>query len=232
MAITKDVKETIIAKHAKHDGDTGSPEVQIALLTARIDDPHRAPQDPQEGPSQPARPAQDGRPASPPAQLPAGARPRALPRARQGARAPQVATPHGAQTRRISRHVHPRRRESTRAQWGAGPEETKEEMNTSRSRGRGQDDHPRDRPAGQAGRRRRARALRRHRGPRHRRRRAKTREGQDFFPLTVDVEERHYAAGKIPGGFIKRESRPEREGHPRRAPDRPAASGRCSPRAS
>lgn len=36
MAMTKDVKETIIARHAKHDGDTGSPEVQIALLTARI----------------------------------------------------------------------------------------------------------------------------------------------------------------------------------------------------
>jgi len=36
MAVTKEVKETIIAKHAKHDGDTGSPEVQIALLTARI----------------------------------------------------------------------------------------------------------------------------------------------------------------------------------------------------
>jgi len=36
MAITKDIKETIIAKHAKHEGDTGSPEVQIALLTARI----------------------------------------------------------------------------------------------------------------------------------------------------------------------------------------------------
>ncbi len=34
------------------------------------------------------------------------------------------------------------------------------------------------------------------------------RENQDFFPLTVDVEERMYAAGKIPGGFIKRESRP------------------------
>jgi polyribonucleotide nucleotidyltransferase len=38
--------------------------------------------------------------------------------------------------------------------------------------------------------------------------RDEAREGQDFFPLTVDVEERHYAAGKIPGGFIKRESRP------------------------
>ncbi len=34
------------------------------------------------------------------------------------------------------------------------------------------------------------------------------REGADFFPLTVDVEERMYAKGAIPGGFIKRESRP------------------------
>ena len=35
----------------------------------------------------------------------------------------------------------------------------------------------------------------------------KPREGMDFFPLTVDVEEKMYAAGKIPGGFIKREGR-------------------------
>ena len=34
------------------------------------------------------------------------------------------------------------------------------------------------------------------------------REGADFFPLAVDVEERMYSAGKIPGGFIKREGRP------------------------
>jgi polyribonucleotide nucleotidyltransferase len=33
-------------------------------------------------------------------------------------------------------------------------------------------------------------------------------EGRDFFPLTIDVEERMYAAGKIPGGFFKREGRP------------------------
>jgi polyribonucleotide nucleotidyltransferase len=33
------------------------------------------------------------------------------------------------------------------------------------------------------------------------------REGIDFFPLTIDVEERMYAVGKIPGGFIKREGR-------------------------
>ena len=38
--------------------------------------------------------------------------------------------------------------------------------------------------------------------------RMEAREGTDFFPLTVDVEERMYAAGKIPGGFFKREGRP------------------------
>lgn len=36
----------------------------------------------------------------------------------------------------------------------------------------------------------------------------KTNEDQDFFPLTVDYRERHYAAGRFPGGFIKREGRP------------------------
>jgi polyribonucleotide nucleotidyltransferase len=37
--------------------------------------------------------------------------------------------------------------------------------------------------------------------------RTEGREGADFFPLTVDVEEKSYAAGKIPGGFFKREGR-------------------------
>jgi polyribonucleotide nucleotidyltransferase len=37
--------------------------------------------------------------------------------------------------------------------------------------------------------------------------RTEGREGADFFPLTVDVEEKAYAAGKIPGGFFKREGR-------------------------
>ncbi len=36
----------------------------------------------------------------------------------------------------------------------------------------------------------------------------KARQGLDFFPLLVDFEERYYSAGKIPGGFIKREGRP------------------------
>ena len=38
------------------------------------------------------------------------------------------------------------------------------------------------------------------------------RTGIDFFPLTVDYEERYYAAGKIPGGFVKREGKPADSG--------------------
>ena len=48
------------------------------------------------------------------------------------------------------------------------------------------------------------------------------REGQDFFPLTVDYRENTYAAGKIPGGFFKREGRPtEKEVLTSRLIDRP-----------
>src|SRR6478752_9993679 len=37
------------------------------------------------------------------------------------------------------------------------------------------------------------------------------REGLDFFPLTVDVEEKMYAAGRIPGSFFRREGRPSEQ---------------------
>ncbi|WP_257274220.1 polyribonucleotide nucleotidyltransferase [Endozoicomonas sp. SESOKO4] len=47
-------------------------------------------------------------------------------------------------------------------------------------------------------------------------------EGQDFFPLSVHYQEKTYAAGKIPGGFLKRESRPsEKETLTSRLIDRP-----------
>ncbi len=38
--------------------------------------------------------------------------------------------------------------------------------------------------------------------------RTEPKPGQDFFPLTVDYVEKTYAAGRIPGGFFKREGRP------------------------
>ena len=47
-------------------------------------------------------------------------------------------------------------------------------------------------------------------------------EGMDFFPLTVNYQEKYYAAGKIPGGFFKREGRPtEKETLTSRLIDRP-----------
>src|SRR5690606_34972238 len=47
-------------------------------------------------------------------------------------------------------------------------------------------------------------------------------QGQDFFPLTVNYQEKSYAAGKIPGGFFKREGRPtEKETLTCRLIDRP-----------
>lgn len=43
----------------------------------------------------------------------------------------------------------------------------------------------------------------------------KPRDGIDFFPLSIDYEERMYSVGKIPGGFTKREGRPsERQSLP------------------
>ena len=60
------------------------------------------------------------------------------------------------------------------------------------------------------------------------------REGQSFFPLTVDYREKFSAGGKIPGGFIKREGRPDRQRDPHLAPRRPgrpsAFPGRLFPR--
>ncbi|HEY8009597.1 MAG TPA: polyribonucleotide nucleotidyltransferase [Rudaea sp.] len=51
---------------------------------------------------------------------------------------------------------------------------------------------------------------------------SKGREGQDFFPLTVDYVEKFYSAGRIPGGFFKREGRPtEKETLTSRLIDRP-----------
>ena len=48
-----------------------------------------------------------------------------------------------------------------------------------------------------------------------------TREGIDFFPLSVDYEERMYAGGKIPGSFFRREGRPAGDAILTRLTDRP-----------
>ena len=58
------------------------------------------------------------------------------------------------------------------------------------------------------------------------------REGTDFFPLTVDIEERAYAAGKIPGSFFRREGKTLGPGDPDLPADRPPAAPVLPRRAS
>ncbi len=58
----KATKTSIMNQYARHEGDTGSPEVQVALLTHRINHLNEHLEAQQERPPQPARPAADGRP--------------------------------------------------------------------------------------------------------------------------------------------------------------------------
>ena len=63
MSITTERKEALIKEHGRGKSDTGSPEVQVAILTERIQQPDRAFQDPREGQSLAPRPADAGQPA-------------------------------------------------------------------------------------------------------------------------------------------------------------------------
>ncbi len=82
--------------------------------------------------------------------------------------------------------------------------------------------HARDGPHGAPGRCRRPRPVRRDERAGHRGRREDRRPGIDFFPLTVNYQEKAFAAGKIPGGYFKREGRPtEKETLTSRLIDRP-----------
>ena len=95
VSLTKEKKTEVIGKFASHEGDTGSPEVQVALLTARINDltehlrSHRKDHHSRRGLLMLVGPA----PAAP--QLPQPARRRALPLARPGARPAPLKNPVG-----------------------------------------------------------------------------------------------------------------------------------------
>ena len=91
VALTKDRKTEIIGSYKTHDSDTGSPEVQVAHPQRAHQLPHRALQDPREGPPLAPRPAEAGRPAPPPARLPEEQGHRPLRRTHQAPRHPQVA---------------------------------------------------------------------------------------------------------------------------------------------
>jgi hypothetical protein len=70
MAISTTDKAGIVASYQRAQGDTGSPEVQVALPDRPHQRPYRSLQGPHQGSSLPSRPAQDGQPASQDAGLP------------------------------------------------------------------------------------------------------------------------------------------------------------------
>jgi hypothetical protein len=86
MALTKEAKQEATKKFGKSETDTGSPEVQIAMLTERITQLTEHPADAREGSLLAARPAEARRPAPPVPELPAEEGSRGLPGPHQGAR--------------------------------------------------------------------------------------------------------------------------------------------------
>ncbi len=95
-------KAETISKFRQHEGDTGSPEVQVALLVRADLAPDRAPEVEPQGPPQPAWPPEDGRPAPRAAGLPEAQEPRALPQADRHARpAPLAMRPPAPVPRRV-----------------------------------------------------------------------------------------------------------------------------------
>ena len=63
MSITAERKQALIKEHARGKGDTGSPEVQVAILTERINNLTQHFKTPREGQPLAPRPADDGQPA-------------------------------------------------------------------------------------------------------------------------------------------------------------------------
>ena len=86
--------QATIAEYRLHDSDTGSPEVQIALLVGPDQPPDGAPEGAQRGPPHPAGPDEAHRPAPPAARLRPQERRRALPHHHRPSRHPTVAEHH------------------------------------------------------------------------------------------------------------------------------------------
>ena len=95
MPLATDVKQRIMTEYATVERDTGSPEVQVAMLVAADQRPDRAPQAAQARPPQPPRPAAARRPPSSAAQLPRQDRHHPLPLADRAARPASLARHRG-----------------------------------------------------------------------------------------------------------------------------------------
>ena len=222
MTLTKEAKLEIIGRHGRSKEDTGSPEVQIALLTTAHQRADRAPAHAPEGPLLAPRPAEAGRAATAVPELPPAKERRGLPRIDQGAGPKALA--------RIAGGWKFERAPSTRGSCPKPPLSTKKWRTDEHDDGKPRHglgdrrrarDHLRDREAGQAGRRLRRRQGRRHDGAGDRRRADGRPRGRGLLPAHgrrrgADVRRR-----EDPRRFLQARGPPHRAGDPDRAHDRP-----------
>ena len=90
LTLTKDAKSQLIGEYRRGDTDSGSPEVQVAILSKRIEELTGAPQDPQDGSPLAPRPAADGGPPPASPRVPEAEGRRALPGPDPAARAEAI----------------------------------------------------------------------------------------------------------------------------------------------
>ena len=206
MALQVAQKTQVVKQYQRSGKDTGSPEVQIALLTERINGLTEHFKTHVEGFPFPPRAARDGEPAPEAARLPEARGRGQVPRPDRAPRSAQVScVPAVRQRARAFRdkgfQVNPIKKTFT-----YGSHQVTLETGEIARQAHGAVLVTMDDTVVLA-------AVTA----------SKTaKPGQDFFPLTVDYAEKTYAAGKIPGGFFKREGRPtEKETLTSRLIDRP-----------
>ena len=226
----RNASRTLITEYATEDGDTGSPEVQVAILTERITNltehlkTHKKDFASRRGllmmvgqrrrlldylrrkeESRYQRPDRAARPA--PLTAAQATMRRRDARRRRG--------PASIRQRRVSRPAAGLRRPHRKANVDVQDHPQRAGLGRAPA-------GPGERPDRPPGGRRGAGQLRRDHRPVHGGRARRVKPGQDFFPLTVNYQEKTFAAGKIPGGFFKREGRPaEKETLTSRLIDRP-----------
>ena len=226
MSITAERKQEVIKEHARGKDDTGSPEVQVAILTEPHQQPDRAFQDPREGQPFAPRPADDGQQAPLAARLSARKDDAALHRSDREARPSQITFESGPVAGRFAYRAVP--------QFGGAFMGHESAPNRCRPASLHIAAPAGIRPRGAEGKQMfntktveiewGGKTLKLETGRVARQAdgavlatlgetvvlcavtAAKSvKPGQDFFPLTVHYQEKFSAAGRIPGGFFKRE---------------------------
>ena len=220
MAVTKENKETIIAKHAKHNGDTSAPKIQIALLTARIATltdhlkTHKKDHHSRRGL---LKMVGQRRRLLNYLQARDLERYRALVRSSNSASRPP--TQHAE--RLPDRPVHMSHGREKPARNGApGHQEDEGRHDSGQDESRGQEDHSQERPTGRPTERSSCAAATRWSSSRPQGA-PSGREEQDFLPCT-STSRNGTMLPQDPRRLHQARVAAQRQGHPRRAPDRPA----------